>query len=89
MLKIEIYEDSAGEFRWRGVEANHRIIVDSAEGYVSFSGAERAVENVMTEFRGDVEVVRRDNGAQEVSDPTYRVVANYDAEGAHAPVTGE
>jgi len=43
---FEVYEDQAGEWRWRLVAANGRIVADSGEGYSSRSGARRAVENV-------------------------------------------
>lgn len=58
-LRIELYEDSNHEFRWRGVEANGRIIVVSGEGYISMDGAERAVNNVVGEFRGEIRQIRR------------------------------
>lgn len=31
--KIEIYKDGAGEFRWRGLAKNNKIVADSGEGY--------------------------------------------------------
>lgn len=30
---IEVYRDSQGEYRWRILAKNHRILADSAEGY--------------------------------------------------------
>ena len=33
--EFEVYEDNAGEFRWRLQDTNNRIIADSAEGYSS------------------------------------------------------
>jgi uncharacterized protein YegP (UPF0339 family) len=42
-----IYLDRAGEWRWRlRAAGNNEIIADSAEGYVSKWGAERAAERV-------------------------------------------
>jgi uncharacterized protein YegP (UPF0339 family) len=41
----EVYEDEAGEWRWRKVAGNDLITADSAEGYVSQSNAERAVDS--------------------------------------------
>lgn len=32
-MRFEIYKDKAGQFRWRLVAANGRIIADSAESY--------------------------------------------------------
>lgn len=39
------YEDRAGEFRWRFVAGNGRIMADSAEGYSSASNVRRAIED--------------------------------------------
>lgn len=41
-----IYEDVAGEWRWRLVAGNGQIIADSAEGYTRESDAVRAAETV-------------------------------------------
>jgi hypothetical protein len=35
----DFYQDAAGEFRWRLVAQNGRILADSAEGYVTEEGA--------------------------------------------------
>ena len=43
---IELYEDSAGEYRWRLRHDNGNIIADSGEGYSSKSGAKDAIERV-------------------------------------------
>jgi uncharacterized protein YegP (UPF0339 family) len=43
---FEVYEDEAGEFRWRLRGGNDRIMADSGEGYDSRGGAEDAVERV-------------------------------------------
>ncbi|MFW6435423.1 MAG: HVO_2922 family protein, partial [Halovenus sp.] len=44
--EFEVYEDNAGEYRWRLVHRNGNIIADSGEGYASESGAEDAVERI-------------------------------------------
>ena len=31
--RVEIYKDEAGEFRWRGIARNGRVIAESGEGY--------------------------------------------------------
>lgn len=52
MYAIQVYEDVRGEWRWRLVATNGRVVADSAEGYVRedyaheiadsiFAGAER------------------------------------------------
>lgn len=43
MAKFNIYEDVKGEYRWRLVADNGRVMADSAEGYVTEAGAEDAL----------------------------------------------
>lgn len=43
---FEVYQDSAGEWRWRLVAPNGNIIADSGEGYSSKQGAKRGIESV-------------------------------------------
>ncbi|AUX10858.1 hypothetical protein AArcSl_3252 [Halalkaliarchaeum desulfuricum] len=43
---FEVYEDAAGEWRWRLRHRNGNIIADSGEGYASRSGCIEAVERV-------------------------------------------
>ncbi|WP_254528038.1 amphi-Trp domain-containing protein [Natrinema gelatinilyticum] len=45
--RFEVYEDNAGEWRWRLVHWNGNIVADSGEGYVSRSNAERAARSVI------------------------------------------
>jgi len=45
---FEIYEDAAGEWRWRLVASNGEIIGDGGEGYASKDGARQAVERVQS-----------------------------------------
>jgi hypothetical protein len=44
--RFEVYQDSAGEWRWRLVVSNNNIIADSGEGYVSKQGAKRGIRSV-------------------------------------------
>lgn len=44
--RVEVYEDDQGEWRWRLVDGNGRIVADGSEGYDSRSNAERAIDNV-------------------------------------------
>lgn len=46
-MKIRIYKDRSGEWRWRMVARNGRVVADSAEGYKTKRGAVRAVWNVV------------------------------------------
>jgi uncharacterized protein YegP (UPF0339 family) len=43
---VEIYEDSAGEFRWRRKAPNGEIIADSGEGYSVRADAHEAARRV-------------------------------------------
>ena len=45
-LEFEVFEDNAGEYRWRLTGGNDRIVADSGEGYSSRSGVEEAVERI-------------------------------------------
>lgn len=44
--RFEIFQDNAGEWRWRLVAANSKIIADSGEGYTTKQGAQRGIESV-------------------------------------------
>lgn len=52
--RIEVYEDTRGEWRWRIVAANGEIIGDSAEGYV---GRDHAVTMARRVAAGGIELV--------------------------------
>ena len=43
---FELYQDTAGEWRWRLVVSNGNIIADSGEGYTSKQGAKRGIQSV-------------------------------------------
>jgi len=49
MDRTEVYEDSAGEFRWRRIAPNQEVIADSGEGYTRKSDAERAARRAFPE----------------------------------------
>jgi len=70
---FEVYEDEAGEHRWRLRADNGNVVADSGEGYDSRDGALRAVERVR-ERSGDARVTAVDRAAFEVYE---------DAEGRH------
>lgn len=42
--RIEIYQDKKGEWRWRMVSSNGRIMADGAEGYSRRINAVRGAE---------------------------------------------
>lgn len=43
---FELYEDSAGQWRWRLVHENGNIIADCGEGYASKQKAEQGIQSV-------------------------------------------
>lgn len=43
MTRVEVYQDAAGEYRWRLVAHNGRIIADSGESYTTRGNVRRAV----------------------------------------------
>lgn len=45
--RFVIYEDQAGEWRWRLVAGNGRVVADGSESYVSRSNVVRAVRRVV------------------------------------------
>ncbi|MEF8914131.1 HVO_2922 family protein [Natronomonas sp.] len=49
---FELYEDSAGEYRWRLRHRNGNIIADSGEGYAAKGGAKGGIESVKANAPG-------------------------------------
>lgn len=46
---FEVYRDSKGEWRWRFVASNGRVIADSAEGYKNKADCLHGIELIRTE----------------------------------------
>ncbi len=59
---FEVYEDNAGEHRWRLRHDNSNIIADSGEGYADRSGVEDAVERVRS-YAATADTLTLENGA--------------------------
>ncbi|MDS0260401.1 DUF1508 domain-containing protein [Haloarcula sp. S1CR25-12] len=49
---FELFEDKAGEFRWRLRHDNGNVLADSGEGYASKSNVRRALESVRAHVPG-------------------------------------
>jgi len=49
---FEVYEDEAGEFRWRLVHDNGNLIADSGQGYSSKQKAKQGLSSVRTNAPG-------------------------------------
>ncbi len=46
MLSFELFQDKAGEWRWRLRHRNGNILATSSEGYRAKADAMRCIENV-------------------------------------------
>nr|WP_158601113.1 HVO_2922 family protein [Haloplanus aerogenes] len=68
--EFELYEDTAGEYRWRLRHENGNIIAGCGEGYASRNGAKTAIERVRR-YVGPADYLHPDPTAIEV----YRDVA--------------
>jgi len=44
--KVQVYEDVAGEWRWRLVASNGKIVADGGEGYTRRRDCLRAIDTV-------------------------------------------
>lgn len=54
-IVFDPYQDTSGEWRWRMVDGNNRIVGDSGEGYLTRQGVEKAIENVKADVHQLVE----------------------------------
>lgn len=48
---VELYQDDAGEWRWRRVAPNGEVVADSAEGYTRVEDARAGAERQGVEVR--------------------------------------
>lgn len=61
---FEVYEDRAGQWRWRLIHDNGNIIADSGEGYATRQKCEQGLESVK-QNAPDADVERADNPTSE------------------------
>jgi uncharacterized protein YegP (UPF0339 family) len=47
-MTFQIYKDQAGEWRWRLVHRNGKIMADSGEGYANEGDLRRAIVTIKT-----------------------------------------
>lgn len=50
-MKFQIYKDKAGEYRWRLVAHNGKIVGDSGEGYKNKSDCTDEINGIVTYMR--------------------------------------
>ena len=77
-MRFVWYEDKAGEFRWRLVAANNRIVAESGEGYVDRHGVLRAIHMIKSFGRmlGGAQIQERNRvKPREISDGQAVVAA--------------
>lgn len=60
------FEDKTGQWRWRLVAGNGRIVADSAEGYATEANVDRAIEALHADFfraisREEFIIIRREH----------------------------
>lgn len=46
-MKFEVYEDKAGEYRWRLLESNGQLTADAGKGYLRREDAHRAITTLL------------------------------------------
>ncbi len=49
MAKFELYKDDSGEYRWRFISSNGRIIADSGQGYKNKSDCQNGIDLIKGE----------------------------------------
>jgi uncharacterized protein YegP (UPF0339 family) len=64
-MEFEVFEDNAGEHRWRLLGGNDQIVGDSGEGYSSRSEAEEAVDRVR-DYAPDADLLEIGRAAFEI-----------------------
>ena len=56
-MKIEYYEDAAGEWRWRMKARNHKIIAIGGEGFTTKDACIESIMLVQDAFSGEQTVM--------------------------------
>ncbi|WP_158853515.1 DUF1508 domain-containing protein [Halorhabdus sp. CUG00001] len=76
---FEIYQDNAGEYRWRLVHRNGNILADGGEGYSRYHDARRAVDRIQEDLDSLDFEIYEDNAAEyrwRLSSTNDRIVAD-------------
>lgn len=55
IMKFKLYKDRKGEWRWRLVSSNEKVIADSGEGYVNKQGCLQGIALVKQSYNATVE----------------------------------
>ena len=51
VASVQIYQDEVGEYRWKAIAANNKVVADSGEGYVNRGWAKRMAKELYPEAR--------------------------------------
>jgi uncharacterized protein YegP (UPF0339 family) len=54
MRRVEVYQDRSGEWRWRRLAANEKVVADSAESYTREADALEAARRENPEYLVEV-----------------------------------
>lgn len=54
-MRYKVYKDNKGEWRWRLLASNNRVLADSGEGYKNKQDCLQAIELVKRSFTAPVE----------------------------------
>jgi uncharacterized protein YegP (UPF0339 family) len=49
-IRFEVYPDASGQYRWRMVDGNNRIVGNGGESFTSKTAAKKATENIMADL---------------------------------------
>lgn len=61
--EIQLYKDTAGEWRFNGLAANGRIVVSSSEGYINREDAVGAAQGMLGDDVPVVELQPKNEGS--------------------------
>lgn len=56
-MKIKIYKDRSGQWRWRMLARNGKIIADGSESYVKKTAVIRAVNRVIEQMESATVII--------------------------------
>lgn len=58
MIRFQVFEDRHGEWRWRAVDSNNRVVASGGEGFTRQPDAERAIRNLIHDsVKDEIEVI--------------------------------
>lgn len=57
MLKVKIFKDAKGEFRWSALDENNKPIAHCADGYNTERSLILGIKDTLGDFRGEVRLI--------------------------------